>query len=68
MRNRDAAYGGGFDERAGALDIRALLTPIRATRANAVTERVVGTLRRECLEHAIVLSERHLLAELGDPT
>ena len=60
LRDRDAVYGGDFGERAAALDIEPLLAPVRAPRANAVAERVIGTLRRECLDHLIVLNERHL--------
>ena len=60
VRDRDAAYGGEFRERARRLGIEALLTPVRAPRANAIAERVVGTLRRECLDHLLVLNERHL--------
>ena len=66
LRDRDAVYGGDFAQRAAALGIETLLTPVRAPRANAVAERVIGTLRRECLDHLIVLNERHLRAVLAE--
>jgi transposase InsO family protein len=66
VRDRDAGYGGDFRARAGSLGIKSLLTPIRAPRANAVAERVVGTLRRECLDHLIILNERHLCSVLRE--
>ena len=62
VRDRDRVYGPEFAGRAQMLGTTTLLTPIRAPRANAVAERVIGTLRRECLDHVIVLNERHLRA------
>jgi transposase InsO family protein len=66
VRDRDAVYGSDFRERARRLGIETLVTPIRAPRATAIAERVVGTLRRECLDHLIVLNERHLGAVLRE--
>jgi putative transposase len=66
LRDRDAVYGGDFGERARRPGIDAVLTPIRAPRANAVAERVVGTLRRERLDRLIVLNERHPCSVLGE--
>jgi putative transposase len=60
LRDRDAVYGRDFPRRAEALGIRTLLTPFRAPRANAIAERVIRTLRTECLDHVLVLHERHL--------
>ena len=66
VRDRDAADGGDFVPRARRLGTQILLTPVRAPRANAVAERVVGTCRRECLDHPIVLNERDLRAVLRE--
>jgi transposase InsO family protein len=66
IRDRDAVYGGDFRLRATALGIETVLTPVRAPRADAVAERAIGTLRRECLDHVIPLEEAHLRAILAD--
>jgi transposase InsO family protein len=66
VRDRDAVYGGDFVGRARGLGIETVLTPVRAPRANAIAERLVRTLRNECLDHFIVLSEAHLRAVLSD--
>ena len=60
IRDRDRCYGAGFIAKARGLGIRTVLTPVHAPNANAVAERVIGTLRRECLDHVIVVNERHL--------
>jgi transposase InsO family protein len=65
VRDRDAVYGADFARKAAGLGIRTVLTPVRAPRANAVAERLVGTLRRECLDHLIVVNEAHLRAVIG---
>ena len=50
---------------AGA-DIRIIRTPIRAPRANAIAERWIGTLRRECLDQLLITGPRHLAAVLRE--
>ena len=60
IRDRDRSYGGDFICKARAIGIKTVLTPVRAPKANAIAERVVGTLRRECLDHLIIVNERHL--------
>ena len=66
VRDRDRVYGGDFVVRARGMGIETLLTPIRAPRANAIAERVVRTLRTECLDHVLILDERHLRAVLNE--
>ncbi len=41
-------------------DIGIIRSPIRAPRANAIAERFIGTLRRECLDHTLITGPRHL--------
>ncbi len=66
LHDRDAVYGRDFRQRAHRIGIDAIATPVRSPRANAVAERVIGTLRRECLDHMIVLDERHLASMLTE--
>ena len=60
IRDRDRSYGGDFALRARTIGIEPVLTPIHAPQANALAERVIGTIRRERLDHLIVLNEAHL--------
>ncbi len=60
IRDNDAQYGPRFDHLATASGIRVLRTPVRAPRANATCQRFLGSVRRECLDHLLVLSEAHL--------
>lgn len=60
IRDNDATYGPECDGGTVASGIRVLRTPIRAPRANAVCERFLGSVRRERLDHVLVLGERHL--------
>jgi len=60
VRDNDRKYGSRFDHVATASGIRVLRTPVRAPRANATCERFLGSVRRECLDHVLVLGEHHL--------
>ena len=66
LRDRDAVYGGDFVQRARRLGIQTLLSPVRAPHANAVAERVIRTLRNECLDHLIIVNEQHLRMVLAE--
>jgi transposase InsO family protein len=58
LHDRDSVYGEAFRRRVGGLGVRELITPPRAPTANAHCERVVGTIRRDCLDHVLVWNER----------
>ena len=55
-----APTAGDFIERAKRIGIHTVLTPIATPQANGIAERLVGTFRRECLDHIIIVNERHL--------
>jgi transposase InsO family protein len=61
IRDRDGIYGAEFDARVNHLGIEQLRIAPRSPWQNGFAERWVGTLRRELLDHVIVLGERHLL-------
>jgi transposase InsO family protein len=60
MRDRDKIYGVDFVRRVRAMGIEQVLTAPRSPWQSPYCERVIGTLRRDCLDHVIVLGEQHL--------
>ena len=60
IRDNDRKYGKLFTRVASGTGIEVLRTPYRAPKANAICERFLGSVRRECLDHSLILSERHL--------
>lgn len=60
IRDRDAIYGAVFSRRAQTLGIEEVLTAYRSPWQNPYAERVIGSIRRECLDHVIVLGPGHL--------
>jgi transposase InsO family protein len=68
IHDRDAVYGGDFDQQLAGLGVGGVWTPPRTPNANAVAERIVRTIRTECLDHTIVIGERHLRAVLAEFT
>ncbi|MGD0835806.1 MAG: integrase core domain-containing protein [Polyangia bacterium] len=59
IRDRDSIYGAKFRRRVKSCGTRCLITPPRSPKANAICERLNGTLRRDCLDHIIVIDDVH---------
>ena len=60
LRDRDSIYGGSFRRCVAGMGIKEVLIAPRAPWQNPYVERVIGSVRRECLDHVIILNERHL--------
>jgi hypothetical protein len=60
IRDRDTKFVGPFDEVFASEGAKVIQTPIRAPNANAYAERVIETVRAECLDWSLILSRRHL--------
>jgi putative transposase len=66
LRDRDAVYGVMFSSRVQALGIREVKAAPRSPWQNPYVERLIGTLRRECLDHVVVVNETHLRRLLSE--
>lgn len=69
IRDRDTKFTTAFDAVFTAAGVNVLRSPVRARRANAIAERGVGSVRRECLDRMLIVNQRHLeqvLAEYVD--
>jgi putative transposase len=60
LRDRDKSYGPAFRHRVRAMGITEVITAPRSPWQNPHAERLIGSIRRECLDHVIILNERHL--------
>jgi putative transposase len=60
IHDRDSIFSRSLDCELGSFGLRVLRTPVRAPQGNAYCERLVGTIRRECLDFLIPLCESHL--------
>jgi putative transposase len=64
IHDRDSKYSSDFETVFSAAGVRIARTPFRSPRANGACERVLGSLRRECLDWLIILGECHLVQVL----
>ena len=66
IRDRDGKFTTAFDGVFSGGGVRVIKTPVQSPRANSFAERFVGTLRRECLDHVLILGEGHLREVLAE--
>jgi putative transposase len=59
-RDQDQIYGNSFQQRVSGLGIEEVLTAPHSPWQSPFVERLIGSIRRDCLDHVIVLGERHL--------
>ena len=64
LRDRDSIYGAQFRTRVKSLGIKEVLTAPRSPWQSPYVERLIGSIRRECLNHVVILNERHLRRQL----
>jgi len=60
LTDRDSIYGEEFRSRVARMGIEEVITTVRSPWQNAYAERLIVSIRRECLDHLIVLNERQL--------
>jgi putative transposase len=60
LRDRDTSYGPAFRDRVQVMGIKQVVTAPRSPWQNAYVERLIGSIRRECLDHIIIFNESHL--------
>ena len=60
IRDNDTIFGPEFSERVKGMNIKETKTPYRSPWQNAYCERVIGSIRRDCLDHVIIFNEAHL--------
>ena len=65
IHDRDGAYGQSFRSTVTAMGVEEVVTAPRSAWQNPYVERLIGSVRRECLDHSIILYERHLRRILG---
>ncbi len=66
IHDRDSIFSASLDSELKGFGLRVLKTPVRAPKANAFCERLIGTIRRECLDFLIPINERHLRRIVGE--
>jgi len=60
IHDQDSIYSADLDLAIKSMGVKILKTPVRAPTANTYCGRLIGTIRRECLDFLIPLNERHL--------
>jgi putative transposase len=65
LRDRDRVYGASFRQRVRHMGVEEVLIAPQSPWQNPYVERLIGSIRRECLDHVVILNERHLMHVLA---
>jgi putative transposase len=65
LQGRDASYGPAFRDRVQVMGIDEVVTAPRSPWQNPYVEHLIGSIRRECLDHIIIFNEHHLRGVLS---
>ncbi|HEY5377400.1 MAG TPA: hypothetical protein VIK01_27155, partial [Polyangiaceae bacterium] len=60
IRDNDGKFGADFGRAAAGAGVHVLRTAVQAPLMNSVCERFLGSVRRDCLDHIVILGERHI--------
>ena len=60
IHDRDGCFGASFNRRVASLKIKQIRTPVKAPKANAIAERWVRSIRKECLDHRLIFGHQQL--------
>jgi len=66
IHDRDTIFSKAVDQSVSHMGLHVIKTPVRTPVANSICERILGTLRRECLDFVIPLNEKHLYGILKE--
>ncbi len=66
IRDNDDKFGAKFDAVAKACETKVIRTAVKAPLMNSICERFLGSVRRECLDHILILGEEHLRRVLAE--
>jgi len=68
IHDREGCFGASFNRRVASLKIKQIRTPVKAPKTNAIAERWVRSIRKECLDHQLIFGHQHLQGTVDEYT